>query len=568
MATARECIKKVIIENSKGRKLVFIEEFKALEEFLTQEGVKPDLHISMKKENVDNEFYYDISMLEKRCKEFYVVVPFEISEEISRILNEYGYKLIKDYCYLQPMHKKVSGVKEYIDGFNNQCNFAPENLLITFAGANAKVHIGKNVNINGNVEIEIYDDAELIFGEGAFIEGKFRLGDRANIKIGCKVGGKFQAVSVAEDACVTVGDSTTFTSSAVIIVANGCVQIGTDCMIAANNTFWCGDGHAVYDVKTNKVINLDKAKNSIILGNHVWIGTKSTILSRTEIGTGSIVGAGSVVKGEYPNNCMLAGNPSKKKKTDVFWCRDPKGDFKESEKQYFNKTVVAETEYHNGGDLPVSNRIVAIVPIKMNNERLPGKNTKELGDKPLIHYVQDYLNKTEEISEKYVFCSNETIKEFLLPGIEFMKRDEYLDLPSSNFTQIFGAFMEKVDADIYVYAHATAPFVSLETINECINAVKSGEFDSAFCAEKIQDYLWKDGEPMNFDATNLPRSQDIEPIYRETSGVYVFRKEVFLKYKRRIGIKPYIKEVSYKEAVDINTAKDFELAVAMLDASL
>ena len=97
-------------------------------------------------------------------------------------------------------------------------------------------------------------------------------------------------------------------------------------------------------------------------------------------------------------------------------------------------------------------------------------------------------------------------------GIHFLERPAYLDLPTSNFSQIFEEFMTSVNADVYVYAHATAPFVSTETICELIKAVHSGEYDSAFCASKIQDFLWKDGRPLNFDAQNLPRSQDIEPI--------------------------------------------------------
>ena len=125
-----------------------------------------------------------------------------------------------------------------------------------------------------------------------------------------------------------------------------------------------------------------------------------------------------------------------------------------------------------------------------------------------------------------------------------------------------------VDADIYVYAHATAPFVTVDTIHECVAAVKSGEYDSAFCAVRIQDYLWSDGQPMNFDAQNLPRSQDIKPIFRETSGIYVIPKDMYKKLGRRIGLKPYIKEVSFKESVDINNPEDFELAQALLNIDL
>lgn len=213
-------------------------------------------------------------------------------------------------------------------------------------------------------------------------------------------------------------------------------------------------------------------------------------------------------------------------------------------------------------------KIVGIMPIKLNNERLPGKNTKLLADKPLLQYELLTLQKTGLVDDIYVYCSDMAVCDFLPRGIQFIKRSKELDLPTSNFTQIFEAFMNEVDADIYVYAHATAPFISIVTMKQCIEAVKTGNYDSAFCAVKIQDFLWSEGRPLNFDASNIPRSQDLKPIYRETSGIYVFTKDVFLKYRRRIGNNPFIKEVNYKEAVDINNPEDFELAEAMVDIQL
>ena len=210
-------------------------------------------------------------------------------------------------------------------------------------------------------------------------------------------------------------------------------------------------------------------------------------------------------------------------------------------------------------------KIVAIMPIKLKNERCPGKNTRQLGAKPLLQYELDSLKETGLCSSINVFWSDESVVPYLPKGVNFLQRPKELDLPTSNFTQIFTCFMNEVDADIYVYAHATAPFISVETMKACIEAVKSGEYDSAFCAVKLQDYLWKNGEPLNFDATNLPRTQDLEPIYQETSGVYVFTKEVFKQYKRRIGVKPFIKEVSFREAVDIDNPEDFDLAEIMLN---
>lgn len=213
-------------------------------------------------------------------------------------------------------------------------------------------------------------------------------------------------------------------------------------------------------------------------------------------------------------------------------------------------------------------KIVAIMPIKLQNERLPGKNTKLLGDKPLLQYELIALIQTGLLDSINVYCSNESVCEYLPEGIDFVKRPEFLDLPTSNFSQIFENFINVIDADIYVYAHATAPYITVDTMKQCIEAVKSGEYDSAFCAVKIQDFLWENGEPLNFDAANIPRSQDLNPIYRETSGVYVFTKDVFMNYHRRIGKKPFIKEVSFKEAVDINNPEDFDLAEALLNVDI
>ena len=205
------------------------------------------------------------------------------------------------------------------------------------------------------------------------------------------------------------------------------------------------------------------------------------------------------------------------------------------------------------------------MPIKLKNERCPGKNTRLLGEKPLMQYELDSLKATGLCDSINVYCSDEAVIPFIPEGVNFLKRSKNLDLPTSNFTQIFTSFMNEQDADIYVYAHATAPFITVETMMQCINAVKSGEYDSAFCAVKLLDYLWQDGQPLNFDASNLPRTQDLKPIYQETSGVYVFTKEVFLKNKRRVGVKPFIKEVTFKEAIDIDNPEDFDLAEVMLN---
>lgn len=209
-------------------------------------------------------------------------------------------------------------------------------------------------------------------------------------------------------------------------------------------------------------------------------------------------------------------------------------------------------------------KTVAFIPIKLNNERTPGKNTKRFTDgTPLIYFIQHSLVELKQkgvIDQIYCFCSNEAIKEYLLEGVEFLARPDCLDLKEVKGTQIYSSFVEMVDADLYVLAHATSPFVTSEHIEECIKQVKSGEYDSAFCAKKIQNFLWEDNKPLNFELNNPLRTQDMKPIFMELSTPYVFTRETFQEYHSRSGVKPYICEANEIESIDIDYPEDFDLA--------
>ena len=208
---------------------------------------------------------------------------------------------------------------------------------------------------------------------------------------------------------------------------------------------------------------------------------------------------------------------------------------------------------------------VAFVPIKLNNQRTPGKNTKKFDDgTALITVFLRTLVKVKGLDEIYVFCSNPEIKDYLVKGVRYLQRPEYLDTQTATPQDIMSEFIKLVDADIYAVCHCTSPFVTAEHIDECIEAVEYGGHDSSFTGEKIQRLLWNNkNQPLNFEADNVPRTQDLEPIYNEVSAAYVFKKEVFVNYRRRIGINPHITEVTGVECVDIDYPEDFDIANAV-----
>lgn len=209
-------------------------------------------------------------------------------------------------------------------------------------------------------------------------------------------------------------------------------------------------------------------------------------------------------------------------------------------------------------------KTVAIVPMKLNNRRLPEKNTKVFKNgKPLCYYILSTLLKIDSIDEVYVYCSNPDIKEFIPEGVKYLPRSTSLDQDTTKMNEVLKCFAEDVPADVYVMTHTTAPFVSKESIEKGIDAVVNGDYDSSFAAKKLQDFLWKQGKPFNYELDNIPRTQDLEPLYEETSGFYIYEKNVIEKLNRRIGDNPFIVEVSEIEAVDIDEVEDFMIAEAI-----
>lgn len=207
---------------------------------------------------------------------------------------------------------------------------------------------------------------------------------------------------------------------------------------------------------------------------------------------------------------------------------------------------------------------IAVVPMKLNNRRLPQKNTKEFTNgKPLCHYILSTLLKVDGIDEVYVYCSNPDIQKFIPEGVKYLQRSTSLDQDTTKMNEVLLSFARDVPADIYVMTHTTAPFISIKSIEDGLCAVKSGEYDSSFAAKKLQDFLWKDGKPFNYELDSIPRTQDLPVLYEETSGFYIYKNEIMTKYNRRIGEKPYIVEVGEIEGIDIDEKEDFIIADAI-----
>lgn len=109
---------------------------------------------------------------------------------------------------------------------------------------------------------------------------------------------------------ISIGDG--FGISGSTIYSTDSIIIGRNATIGANCKIIDNDFHPL-DTEYRR-LNLNEEhtlRKPIIIGDNCFIGMNSIILKGTTLGNNVVVGAGSVVHGSFPDNCIIGGNPAK-----------------------------------------------------------------------------------------------------------------------------------------------------------------------------------------------------------------------------------------------------------------
>lgn len=335
---------KTTIKKANGRKIVtwirsaIFEE--ALEKFY---HVKVEFGVSLRKEACDGNRIQHFEVLNGKSDEYFVVsIDRAYDEESFNKLKAFGYRENVDYIYTKPKHIVFEGFDlnkapytdengNTIEGFDGKLGH------IEFRGRNNHITFGKSIRNPENIRIIMHGDAYLTVGDNFFAQdklsfeffkaswggGKVVIGDNVRMR-----GGLTRTFSSHPICEIHIGNQTTFeTNPELHANAGKRILIGRDCMFSHDINVWAGDGHSIFDVNTGKntnsvFSNQTIQQNNLIVGNHVWVAKGAFLLHGTIIGDGSIVGAMSVVKGKFPNNCVIAGNPACQVRNDAAWARD------------------------------------------------------------------------------------------------------------------------------------------------------------------------------------------------------------------------------------------------------
>lgn len=336
-------IAKAVAELSHGRKIVtWIKSPEFNRVLKTYFGLQVEFSVAKTPGAINNTSVFSIEKIAGRSSEYYIaVIEPNYSDELYKTLTDFGYIEEEDFIFRKHSPIIISDFDlakgRYSDIYGNSIEgFSGVLTNVVFRGTNNHIIFDDKVKHTDNLTFDLTSDSYIRIGRECnftddvqFEVRGFSGSSKIIIAEKCKfMSTEFRLFNNLYESSVFINESCTFGRGLELHANSGKkIVIGRDCMFSRDIALWAGDGHSVFDVVSGKNINsvyneLPPQRNQIVLGEHVWIGDGAFLMHGTNIGNGSIVGAKSVVKGTFPNNCSIAGNPAKVIKNDVAWSRE------------------------------------------------------------------------------------------------------------------------------------------------------------------------------------------------------------------------------------------------------
>lgn len=188
---------------------------------------------------------------------------------------------------------------------NTKMNFA--NKQIVLCAKYTRLKLDKTAKINSNGKLTIGDKEN----KKSKQETRFNMSRNSTLNINGNFSiGSGSDIRIFDNADLTLGSG--YMNGFVQIVCAKRIHIGNDVAIARDVIIRDTDAHKIEDGKHEE-------QKEVVIGNHVWIGTRAIIMKGVHIGDGAVIAAGAIVTKDVPEKAIAAGVPARVIKNNIEW---------------------------------------------------------------------------------------------------------------------------------------------------------------------------------------------------------------------------------------------------------
>jgi len=209
------------------------------------------------------------------------------------------------------------------------------------------------------------------------------------------------------------------------------------------------------------------------------------------------------------------------------------------------------------------NEMKALIPVRKGSQRVVNKNIKPFAGSSLLEIKINQLLRIPGIEE---VCVNSDCDKMLSLseslGATAIKRDPYYASNSVPMNEVWKNMAESMDCKDIMYVNVTNPLVNDETYKDICSLWSNlgSKYDSITTTHVLKEYIWYNGEAVNYDPKSHPRSQDLPDYMGLNFAVSVIPREILINKKSIIGNNFYPYVIDEVQAIDIDEEIDFEIA--------
>ncbi len=210
----------------------------------------------------------------------------------------------------------------------------------------------------------------------------------------------------------------------------------------------------------------------------------------------------------------------------------------------------------------------ALIAARSGSERVKNKNIRPFAGRSLLEYKIKQLLRLKALDGVVVNSNDDEILLIALHmGCETIKREQVYADAATQMSDVYVNMAENFPEDIVVYCNVTNPLINDTTITSAIELFcqNHGEILSVNTAHVIKEFLYLNGNPINYDPRRQPRSQDLPDIFALNFAVNVIARDDMIKYKNIIAPRYVLLPIQEYEAVDIDTMLDFKIAEILFE---
>lgn len=214
-------------------------------------------------------------------------------------------------------------------------------------------------------------------------------------------------------------------------------------------------------------------------------------------------------------------------------------------------------------------QISVVIPVREGSSRIPEKIFLPFGNgMNLLEWKVSQIKQIHPWDKIFLSSNSERVKEIAQKmSIGYMPRaDELCKGHTATFSEVILGVVRELPTDYFAWVTAVVPLMRPTEYLEAFHmfeehVVQAGTHDSLAAVNLMKEYLWANGQPLNYCADrNHTISQELPDIFRVTNGLYMRAKQDTLKEGYFLGPKPFLHKVEKISGIDIDELEDYNIA--------